>query len=84
MSVEVARDVLLWCAVINYAVLLWWFLAFRFAHAWMYRLHSRWFRITVEQFDAIHYGSMAVYKIGIMVFNLVPYVALLRVARWRS
>jgi hypothetical protein len=71
-------------AVINYAVLLSWFLAFRFAHDWMYRLHKRWFRIPVEQFDAIHYGSMAMYKIGVILFNLVPYVALLIVARWRS
>jgi hypothetical protein len=84
MSVEVVRDVLLWCSVINYAVLLSWFLAFRFAHDWMYRLHKRWFRIPVEQFDAIHYGSMAMYKIGVILFNLVPYVALLIVARWRS
>ena len=81
MGVEEARHVLLWCAAINYAVLLVWFLVFRSAHAWLYRLHGRWFRISVEQFDAVHYGSMAVYKIGILLFNLVPYAALLFVAR---
>jgi hypothetical protein len=26
--------------------------------------------------DALHYGSMAVYKIGILLLNLVPLVAL--------
>jgi hypothetical protein len=30
--------------------------------------------------DAIHYAGMAIYKIGIILFNLVPYVALLIVA----
>jgi hypothetical protein len=76
MNVEIARDVLLWCAAINYGVLLSWFLFFRFAHDWMYRFHSRWFRMPAEQFDAIHYTAMAIYKIGIILFNLVPYVAL--------
>lgn len=77
MSLDTARDFLLWCAVINYGVLLWWFLVFRFAHDWIYRLHGRWFRLSVEQFDAIHYGGMAVYKIGVLLFNLVPFVVLL-------
>jgi len=80
MDLHVVRDVLLWCTVINYGVLLWWFLVFIFAHDWMLRLHGRWFRMPVEQFDAIHYAGMAIYKIGIFLLNLVPYVALLIVA----
>lgn len=76
MNLELARTVLLWCAAINYGVLLLWFLVFVFAHDWMRGLHGRWFRMPVEQFDAIHYAAMAVYKIGILLFNLVPYVAL--------
>ena len=80
MNLDVARDVLLWCAAINYGVLLCWFLLFVFAHDWMLRLHGRWFRISAEQFDAIHYAAMAIYKIGIILFNLVPFVALLIVA----
>ena len=76
MSIAIARDVLLWCAVINYGVLLVWFLFFLLAHDWVYRLHGRWFHLSVEQFDALHYASMALFKIGILLFNLVPYVAL--------
>ena len=66
MNLDVARDVLLWCAAINYGVLLCWFLFFVFAHDWMLRLHGRWFRMPAEQFDAIHYAAMAIYKIGII------------------
>ena len=29
------------------------------------------------QFDALHYAGMSVYKIGIILFNLVPFLALL-------
>jgi len=76
MGIAIARDVLLWCAVINYGVLLVWFLFFLLAHDWVYRLHGRWFHLSEEQFDALHYAGMAVFKIGILLFNLVPYVAL--------
>lgn len=76
MTVEVMRSTLAWCAVINLGLLLWWFLFFALAHDWMYRLHGRWFKLTTEQFDALHYGGMAVFKLGILLFNLVPYLAL--------
>jgi hypothetical protein len=76
MNFEIIRDMLGWCAVINYSFLLWWFLFFSLAHEWIYRLHGKWFNISVETFDAIHYAGMALFKIGIFLFNLVPYIAL--------
>jgi hypothetical protein len=76
MTVESAQSFLLWCLVINYCILLLWFLVFWLGHDWMFRLHGRWFRMSNERFDAIHYAGMAVYKVGILLFNLVPYVAL--------
>ena len=75
-SVEATRSVLLWCAVINYVVLLVWFAVFVFAHDPMQRVHGRWFQLSREQFDAIHYGAMAIYKVGILLFNLVPLTTL--------
>jgi len=72
MSIAMAGETLLWCAVINYGVLVWWFLVFLLAHDWLYRLHSRWFHLSREQFDALHCAGMAVFKIGILLFNLVP------------
>ncbi len=76
MTIEVIRGVLAWSAVINFGLLLWWFLFFSLAHDWTYRFHGKWFRLTTEQFDALHYGGMAVFKLGILLFNLVPYLAL--------
>lgn len=76
MTPNEVRDFLLWCAGINYAVLLTWFLIFVFARDWMYAVHTRWFKLSAEVFDGIHYTAMAVYKIGILLFNLVPLIAL--------
>ncbi len=44
MSIELARKFLLWCTVVNYGVLLLWFLVFMVAHDSIRRLHGRWFR----------------------------------------
>jgi Family of unknown function (DUF6868) len=76
MTISVGRQLLLWCTGIDYGVLLFWFLAFVFAHEWMHRLHSRWFRLSREQFDALHYAGMSIFKIGILLFNLVPFIVL--------
>ena len=80
MTVELLRDVLGWSAVINYAVLLLWFLIFRFGHDWMYGLHRQWFKLSPESFDAIQYAGMAFLKLCVFVFNLAPYLALRMVA----
>ncbi|MEO7728973.1 MAG: DUF6868 family protein [Burkholderiales bacterium] len=76
MTTNELKDFLVWCTAINYAVLFLWFGAFAWAHDWMYRLHTRWFRISVETFDAIHYAGMAVYKIGVLFLNVAPLAAL--------
>ena len=76
ISIEVTRDFLLWCTVINYGILLVWFLVFVFARDWMHRIHGRWFRLSGSQFDVLHYAGMAIFKIGIILFNLVPFVVL--------
>jgi len=55
MTTTDITDFLLWCVGINYGFLLFWFGVFAFAHDRMYRLHSRWLRLSVETFDAIHF-----------------------------
>jgi hypothetical protein len=76
MDLETVRDFFAWCTVINWGLLLFWFLYFKLGHDWIYKCHSKWFDIPVDKFDAIHYGGMAAYKMGTILFNLVPYLAL--------
>jgi hypothetical protein len=81
MSLETVRAALLWCAFLNYGLLLWLSLFFilRPLHDGVHRLTGRWFSLSVEQFDAINYAGIVIFKIDILPFNLVPYVALLLV-----
>ena len=76
MTVEWLSQVLGWCTLINLILLLLWFGIFALAHDWMYRLHTIWFTLSTERFDAIHYAGMALFKLLVMIFNLAPYLAL--------
>jgi hypothetical protein len=76
MSIETVRNALLWCSIIDYAVLLLWFLILILPHQWMYRLSGRPFHLTAEQFDAVNLAGIMLFKLLIIIFNLVPYIAL--------
>lgn len=76
MSLQFLQNFLLLCVLANYGVLLIWFAAFIFGHRWLFGLHTRWFKLAPEAFDLVHYAGMAVYKIGILLFNLVPFAVL--------
>ena len=76
MTFETIRAVFAWCTVINFGLLLYWFLFITLAHDLTYRWHSKWFKISEERFDAFHYAGIAIYKLGIILFNLVPYLAM--------
>jgi hypothetical protein len=77
MSIEILRSFLLWCGIINYGLLIVWALVFLLAHDWLHRLTNKFFRLSVEQFDVIHYTAITLYKVAIFFFYLIPFVALL-------
>lgn len=77
MWLEQIGRVLLVCSLFNMAILVVWFGMFVFARDLIYRLHSRWFKLTPEQFDMTHYMGMAIYKVAILCLNIVPYAAIL-------
>ena len=81
MTLSDLREILIWSLVANYVVLLVWFGAIVFAHDRVYRLHTRWFRMSRETFDAVHYGGMAVYKVGTLLLNVGPLVGVLVLTR---
>ena len=76
MNPDAIKELLLYSLVFNYALLMIWFGMFSLAHDRMYRLHSRWFRLSAETFDALHYAGMSCYKIGIILLNIAPLIAL--------
>ena len=76
MTIDQIREMLGWCTLINVGLMLFSYLFICTARAWVYKMHSKWLPITEEQFNGLIYGIFGVYKILIIVFNLVPYLAL--------
>jgi hypothetical protein len=79
MNVETLRAVLLWCTVINFAIVGLWAALFLLAPRFA-RWHGHWFGMSAEQSIAVNYGGILLYELGIFLFNLVPYIALRIVA----
>ncbi len=77
MTIDLIRNAFMWCSIINMGLLLWWFLFITLAHDWVYSFHGKWFKLSVERFDTIHYAGITFFKICIFIFNITPYVALL-------
>jgi len=48
MTIEMMRAVLGWCSIINIGILLWWFFAITVLHDWVYKIHSKWFKLSPE------------------------------------
>ena len=76
MNPDTLKEILLYSLAFNYSLLLLWFGMFCFAHDCVFGLHSRWFNLSTQTFDTLHYAGMSVYKIGIILLNIAPLVAL--------
>ena len=76
MDIDTLRAFFMWCTIINGALLMLSFLICACAGDWVHRMHSRWFSISREAFNVAIYSFLGLYKMFILVFNLVPFVAL--------
>ncbi|HQZ82629.1 MAG TPA: hypothetical protein PLR83_05370 [Pyrinomonadaceae bacterium] len=76
MNIRKIRRFLGICTLLNYAVLIVWFAVFTLSYDWLYGVHSSWFPMSKENYDVANYLAMAVYKILVLVLNLIPYIAL--------
>jgi hypothetical protein len=67
----------MWCAIIDGALLTLWITMFMLAPDLVYRTQSKWFPLPRETFNVVFYSFLGLFKIVFLVFNVVPYVALL-------
>lgn len=76
MTMDQWTELLGWCLVINYGVLLasgLYLLVFREAGL---RLHTRLFGLPESRIMEISFQYLAAYKLLLLVFNLTPWIAL--------
>jgi hypothetical protein len=76
MDILTLRDFFMWCTIINGGLLIVSFLICGYAGDWVYKMHTRWFKIPRKSFDTILYCFLGAMKILVLTLNLVPYIAL--------
>ena len=77
MAIETLTAFFMWSTIINFGLLSFSSLMCIFVGGRIYRIHSKWFPISREAFNVAIYSFLGLYKILIIIFNLVPYIVLL-------
>jgi hypothetical protein len=77
MNIQMLTGFLMWCLIMNGALLLFWTAVLLLAPDFIYRTQRKFFPISREQFDLLMYGFLGGYKLLILFFNAIPYLALL-------
>ena len=75
-TLQLTAGILIRCFWGGIVLLSVWFLCFVWAYDWMYSLHARWFMISRQNFDTVHYAAMAFTKITLILFFLLPWIAI--------
>jgi len=66
-----------WCAVINISLLLITTLSITTLQGPISKIHSKLFNLSEEKLQLLYFQFIAYYKLVIIVFNVVPYFALM-------
>jgi len=77
MDIHLLKDFFMWCTIINGALLSLWTIAFLIAPNLVYRTQSKWISISRENYNVVMYSFLGLFKIFFLIFNVVPFVALL-------
>ena len=65
-----------WCTAINFGVLIFASIMLVAARGWASRIHGGMFGLGEDDVAREYFRYLANYKIAVVVFNLVPYIAL--------
>jgi len=76
MTVDILREVLGWCAVINMGLLLFSAIFVVLLRGPISRIHAKMFNLDESDLSLAYFQYLAQYKIAIIVFNIIPYFAL--------
>lgn len=77
MDIQFWTEFFLWCTIINLGLLI--FIAFwqMVAPGLLFKTQSLFFPMEREKFNYVFYLFMGIFKVLVIVFNVVPLIALL-------
>jgi hypothetical protein len=65
-----------WCTIINIGMLTYSSIMIIIFNAPVKKLHAKMVHISPDRLDELYFNFLGNYKLGIFIFNLVPYCAL--------
>jgi len=77
MDIQILTSFFMWCTIINTGFLIFLALIYLLVPNLAYRLQSRFIPISRETFDIVFYSFIGFFKVVVLVFNVVPWMALL-------
>ncbi len=81
MNINLFRSFFKWCTIINGGLLILSAMLIRFAGVWIFEIHHSWIPITEDAFPVAIYILLGIFKLIVIVFNVVPYIALVIIGR---
>jgi len=75
-EIDTLTEFLGWCSVINVGIFIFSAIAVTILRDPIASIHSRLFRLNKSDLPEIYVHYLGVYKIAVIIFNLVPYIAL--------
>ena len=77
MEITTVKAFFMWCTIINLCLLGLCCLVWVFLRDFSYEINNRMFSISRETFKIAFMSFIGLFKIFLIVFNIVPYIALL-------
>ena len=77
MNIQTLTSFFMWCTILNLALLTFSSIMCIFFADFSYRMNYRFFSISREAFNVALVSFIGLFKIFVIVFNIVPYIALL-------
>lgn len=76
MKLEQLQSLFMWMTLINIGIMILSVVLINCLRSFIHQFHGKLFKLSKEQLNIILYSYLGIYKIGIILFNLVPYIAL--------
>jgi hypothetical protein len=76
MNIETLQTFLGWCVVIHFGMLLLVVLFLTMGRNWVVNMHQKFFDLSKEELHRSYFNYIAVYKLLVIVFVLVPYLVI--------
>ena len=77
MDIQGLTAFFMWCTIINVGLLIFSSVMCIFLSDFIYRMNNKFFSVSREAFNVVLCSFIGLLKIFVIVFNLVPYIALL-------